>query len=302
VSSERNGLLVLDKPPGITSRDAVNAVVRLVGRKMPVGHAGTLDPLATGVLVVALGSATRLVEYVQEMAKTYAATVRLGARSDTDDADGLITPTASPRVPDLPEIEADLASRSGGWILQTPPRYSALKVAGRRAYDLARSGAKPDLSPRRVRIDRIAVIRYAWPDVELVVDCGSGTYIRSIARDLGDGLGCGGYITALRRTRIGPFEVATALGVEGLSQESIDAALQPPGRALAGWPRVDLTADEASRVRHGQALSGSRAEASGMLEAGMMALFGPSGELVAVGHYGGNGTAIRPRKVLVTGG
>jgi tRNA pseudouridine55 synthase len=298
---DRNGLVVLDKPIGITSRDAVNTVVRLVGRKTPVGHAGTLDPLATGVLVVALGTATRLVEYVQAMGKTYAATVRLGATSNTDDADGTVTPKADlhrRNIPTRSEIEADLATRQGGWILQTPPRYSALKVAGRRAYDLARSGLKPDLSPRRVRIDRIQVVTYDWPDVALVVDCGSGTYIRSIARDLGDALKCGGYITSLRRTRIGPFEVESALQVEGLTLESIDAGLVPPGAALASWPRLDLTPDEASRVRHGQALSGSRAEAAGMTDAGMVALFAPEGDLLAVAEYGGAGAGIRPRKVL----
>ena len=198
-----NGVLNLNKPGGLTSRAVVDMVVRPL-RRTKVGHAGTLDPLATGVLVVCVGTATRLIEYVQRMPKTYRTTVRLGARSDTLDADGTVVAEESPRVPGEPEIRTALAAQVGT-IAQIPPQYSALKVQGQRAYDMARAGHSVDLAPRQVLISRIDVLAYAWPRLDLEIDCGSGTYIRSIARDLGEALGCGGLVEVLTRTRIGPF-------------------------------------------------------------------------------------------------
>src|SRR4051812_7138067 len=193
------GVLNLNKPPGATSRDVVNRVVQLE-RKLKVGHAGTLDPLATGVLVVCVGAATRLIENVQRMPKVYRTVVRLGARSDTLDADGRVTEVEHPEVPDEGGIRAAMADQVGR-IAQRPPAFSALKVEGRRAYDLARAGRDVDLAPRPVRIDRIDLLAYAWPRLELEIACGSGTYIRSIARDVGEALGCGGLVDVLVRTR-----------------------------------------------------------------------------------------------------
>src|SRR4051812_3738752 len=192
-----NGLLVIDKPGGMTSRDAVNRVQRWFPRKTKIGHTGTLDPLATGVLVVCVGAATRLADYVQAMGKSYASRFRLGSTSTTDDADGGVTETPNANPPTREQIDAALA-RFVGTIEQVPPAVSALKVDGRRAHDLVRKGAEVKLAARPVRIDAIRVTGYEWPYLDVEVDCGKGTYIRSIARDLGAALGCGGLVQTLR--------------------------------------------------------------------------------------------------------
>src|SRR5437763_8405087 len=179
---DAGGVLVVDKPRGLTSRAVVDRVARLVPLAK-VGHAGTLDPLASGVLVVCIGPATRLVEMVQRLPKSYRTVVLLGARSDTLDAEGRIEPAANPGIPSRLDIERAVSPLVGE-VDQMPPDYSALKVGGRRAYDLARAGRPVELAPRRVRIDRIVVLHYDWPRLELAIDCGSGTYIRSIARDV----------------------------------------------------------------------------------------------------------------------
>jgi tRNA pseudouridine55 synthase len=278
----RNGLVVLDKPPGLTSRDAVDRAARWFPRKTRIGHAGTLDPLATGVLVVAVGRATRLIEYVQAMPKAYRTRVRLGATSDTDDAAGTVTgnPAASPVGEDA--VRAALAGFVGA-VEQVPPAYSAARVEGRRAYALARRGADVDLAPRPVRIDRIEVREYRWPDLELDVLCGKGTYIRSIARDLGRALGVGGYVTVLRRLRVGPFTVEEAVPLD-----ADPPALLPMAAAVSGLPAVRVTAAEVRRLRNGQAVS-----AAGE---GETAVLDESGELVAVGRAAGGW--LKPEKVL----
>src|SRR5262245_31993777 len=188
-----NGLLVIDKPGGMTSRDVVNRVQRWFPRKTKIGHTGTLDPLATGVLVICVGAATKFADVVQALGKTYRSQFRLGATSDTDDADGTMT-----LVPEaVPPSEASLRAALAGFVgvvEQLPPAYSALKVAGRRAHDLARRGETVELKPRPVRIDVVRLLGYEWPFADVEVDCGKGTYIRSIARDLGANLGCGGMV------------------------------------------------------------------------------------------------------------
>ena len=205
--NDRSGVLNLNKPGGMTSRDVVDLVSRPLRKaKVKVGHAGTLDPLATGVLVVCVGSATRLIEYVQRMPKAYRTVVLLGARSDTLDADGKVEAVEDPPIPTEAEVRSALLTQVGT-ISQMPPQFSALKVEGKRAYDLAREGQAVELAARPVRIDQVELISYAWPRLELQVDCGSGTYIRSIARDIGEILGCGGLVEVLTRTRIGPFRL-----------------------------------------------------------------------------------------------
>jgi tRNA pseudouridine55 synthase len=290
-STSLHGLLVLDKPAGITSRDAVNRVQRWLPRGTRVGHTGTLDPLATGVLVLCIGNATRLAEYVQRMPKTYRAGMALGARSDTDDADGAITPTPPTAAPSRDQLAEALRSFIGT-IEQVPPAFSAAKVTGRRAYSIARAGQSVDLAPRRVTIHGIDLLAYAFPRLEVEVRCGRGTYIRSLARDLGERLGCGGYIESLRRTRVGCFDDATALSLEeGL--EVARRSLLPTALALADLPRLVLTITEIVRLRQGQAVQlGGRA---GVDEA---ALFDERGELVGVGMADGAGRVIRPVKVL----
>lgn len=247
--TEYHGLLVLDKPSGMTSRDAVNRVQRTLPRGTKIGHTGTLDPLATGVLVVCLGHATRLAEYVQAMGKTYRSTFLLGATSDTDDADGTITPTNA-RPVTRSEVDAALR-RFVGEIEQVPPAYSAAKVDGRRAYDIARRGADVELQPRRVAVYGIDVRSFDWPHLEVEVRCGKGTYIRSIARDLGAALGCGGLVSELRRTRVGPFTPEQATPLDA-SLETIQAHLRPMSEALAELRRVEVSDEDARRLRHGQ--------------------------------------------------
>src|SRR4051812_48814027 len=198
-----NGLLVIDKPGGMTSRDVGNRVQRWFPRKTKIGHTGTLDPLATGVLVVCVGAATRLADFVQAMGKTYAARFRLGATSTTDDADGEVTVNAAAVPPTRDQIGAAIPAFLG-LVEQVPPAFSALKLDGRRAHELARSGKDVQLAARTVRIDAIRVRAYEWPFLDVEIDCGKGTYIRSIARDLGAKLGCGGMVETLRRTRVGP--------------------------------------------------------------------------------------------------
>jgi tRNA pseudouridine55 synthase len=289
------GFLDLNKPPGVTSRDVVNAVVRLVGRRTKAGHAGTLDPLASGVLVVAVGSATRLIEHVQAQAKSYRAVVRLGARSDTLDADGQIEEVSDPPVPDEAAVRAALASQVG-MIEQIPPQFSALKVGGRRAYDLARRGEAVELAARPVRIDRVELLRYAWPRLEIAVDCGAGTYIRSIARDVGEALGCGGLIEVLERTAVGVFRLADALDPAALRAESLAGHLRPLTDAVPDLPRVPLDPEQADRIARGAALDARRLAPPP--PPGELALLAPDGTLLALAEHDPAAGHVRPRRVL----
>jgi tRNA pseudouridine55 synthase len=287
-----HGLLVIDKPAGITSRDAVDRAQRWLPRGTRLGHTGTLDPLATGVLVLCVGNATRLAEYVQRMAKTYRAGIVLGARSDTDDEDGTVTESPNVTAPPSPHVAEHLNAFVGA-IEQVPPAFSAAKVNGRRAYDLARQGRDVSLSARTVTIYAVDVLRYEYPVLELEVRCSKGTYIRSLARDLGERLGCGGYIQALRRTRVGCFDAAAALTLDA-DAESARRALLPLARAVSELPTVHLAPAEVTRVRQGQAIALPPLE--GKMEE--VALLDGNGELVAVGSIDRQRRCIRPGKVL----
>jgi tRNA pseudouridine55 synthase len=288
-----DGLLVLDKPGGITSRAAVDRALRWFPSRTRMGHTGTLDPLATGVLVLCLGSATRLAEYVQRMPKTYRAGVRLGARSDTDDADGVVTPVAGATAPDADTLARCLAGFVGS-LAQTPPAHSAAKVGGRRAYDLARGGEEVALAPRRVQVYRIDVLAYAWPDLDLEVHCGKGTYIRSLARDLGERLGCGGYVRTLRRTRVGPFAAEMGLSLE-TDPAAARARLLPVEMAVADLPRLELPPAQVRRLCQGQALP---APAEGPQEEGTEVAVFAAGRLAAVAALDRVHRLLRPQKVL----
>jgi tRNA pseudouridine55 synthase len=291
--TEVHGLLVLDKPGGMTSRDVVNRVQRWFPRGTKIGHAGTLDPLATGVLVLGLGQATRLIEYVQRMAKEYHAGLRLGARSDSDDADGRIEEVAVRQPPARGQVEACLRCFVGE-IEQVPPAYSAAKVAGQRAYDLARRGEGVELEARRVRIDRIAIEAYEFPRLELRVTCGKGTYIRSLARDLGEQLSCGAFVETLRRTRIGNFLAAEALTLETRPEEA-RARLLPCRAALAGMPEVVLDDASLSRFRSGQPFGLGEAERAADAE---VAVFDRSGRVAGVASCDAAGRRLMPVKVF----
>jgi tRNA pseudouridine55 synthase len=285
------GLLVLDKPTGITSRDAVDRAQRWVPRRTRIGHTGTLDPLASGVLVLCVGSATRLTEYVQQMSKTYRTTIRLGAGSDTDDAEGRITPVVVSTHPQRSGIEDCLRGFIGD-IEQVPPAFSAAKITGQRAYDLARKGEDVALRPRSVHIDSINVLRYEFPLLEMEIVCGKGTYIRSLARDLGERLDCGGLVEILRRTRIGPFRVEDALTLDA-ARETAQSKLLPIDLAVSDLPRLVLPVAEVQRLRQGQSLT-----APGGSSFEEAAVFGEEGKLIAVVRLDQRDRQIRPVKVL----
>jgi tRNA pseudouridine55 synthase len=249
-----SGILPVDKPAGWTSHDVV-ARIRRVAQQKAVGHAGTLDPLATGVLVILLGAATKLSQYAMEGGKRYLACVVLGATTTTDDAEGALTSYSSLGVLTLDAIRAEV-SRHVGAIEQIPPMYAAVRKNGIKLYALARQGIEIEREPRRVRIDRIDVLRWDPPRLWLTVDCGSGTYIRSLARDIGAGLGVGGYLHALRRTRSGAFTLADAVLPDALTNPgSVRAALVPSDLALLDWPAIAVTGNDLIAVSSGRALS-----------------------------------------------
>jgi tRNA pseudouridine55 synthase len=247
------GLLNLNKPAGVTSRQVVDVVERLV-RPARAGHAGTLDPLATGVLLVCVGQATRLIEYLHRLPKTYVGTFLLGRSSPTEDIDGPVTELPDARVPELAEIE-QAARKLVGRIQQRPPAYSALRVGGRRAYQLARKGHQPDLAPREVEVYRMDVRSYAYPELTLEIQCSGGTYVRSLGRDLAEALGTSAVMSALVRTAVGQFRIEEAVPPERLNADTISQHLLPAASAVAMLPQVELTDDEIARLRNGLAIA-----------------------------------------------
>jgi tRNA pseudouridine55 synthase len=251
-----NGWLIFDKPRGMTSAQAVTRVRRLY-QAAKAGHAGTLDPLATGVLPLALGEATKTVPFVVEGSKQYRFTVRFGAETDTDDADGKVVASSETR-PSSAAIAAELPSFTGE-IEQVPPRYSALKVDGARAYELARDDEDFELAARRVSIDSLTLIDHPDPDrCVLEAHCGKGTYVRALARDLGRALGALGHVEQLRRTRVGPFgqeRAITLSALEALAEgghEALLTALLPVETALCDIPVLAIAGADADRLRRGQ--------------------------------------------------
>jgi tRNA pseudouridine55 synthase len=285
-----HGLLVIDKPAGITSRAALDRCQGWFPRGTALGHTGTLDPLATGVLVLCVGRATRLAEYVQQMPKTYSATFHLGATSDSDDADGTLTAVDVTQPPTRTAIAATLQTFVGE-IDQVPPAYSAAKVTGRRAYALARRGEMPELAARRVHVHAIDLLAYDYPRLDVVVHCGKGTYIRSLARDLGTQLGCGAHVTSLRRERVGPFAMGQALALEAGTEEA-RSRLRPLSEAVAELPALTLASEEIGRLRHGQRLL--LAETSSAQ--GTLAIFDEHGRFIAVARA--EDGLLHPEKVM----
>jgi tRNA pseudouridine55 synthase len=242
--------LNIDKPTGVTSRHVVNHIQRLV-RPVKVGHAGTLDPLASGVLMIALGGATRLIDYVQGMFKGYRATFVLGQRSDTDDIEGVVT--VVPGAPQ-PSAEAVTDALRGfvGQIAQRPPSFSAVKTRGRRAYEWARRGTLVQLAPRPVTIHEISVVSYNYPQLVLDVRCGKGTYIRALGRDMAEAVGSCAVMTALRRTAIGPFTAQNACSLETLAARcDIGQYLLPAVVAVPDLPRLTLSHAEIHEISRG---------------------------------------------------
>jgi tRNA pseudouridine55 synthase len=297
--SRLEGVLVVSKEPGPTSHDIVGLVRRLTGVKR-VGHGGTLDPFAAGVLPVFIGHATRLVEYHLTDEKEYRALVCLGARSTTDDLDGELTPTDSPAV-DRAAVEVALA-QFRGQIEQVPPDYSAVRIAGRRAYELARHGRKPELRPRRVTIHRLELVDWndadpARPIATLEVRCSAGTYIRALARDLGERLGSGAYLGALTRTASGPFRLEGAHSLDevraALSGGHADDILLPMDAGLERYPQVKVGEDELKALARGQAVRRPNDSA----EDGLLRVVDEAGRLVAIARR--RGGQLAPEKVFL---
>jgi tRNA pseudouridine55 synthase len=290
------GLLVVNKPSGVTSRAAVDRIAAALPR-VRLGHAGTLDPLASGVLVVCIGPATRLVPEIHGMQKAYRTVVRLGARSDTCDAMGRIDEEANPRFPSTAEIESALPSFVGV-LEQIPPQYSAVKIEGRRAYELARAGARPRLTAKRVRIDRVSLLSYQRPRIEVEIECGGGTYIRAIARDLGELLGCGAYVEALERTRIGPFGLDQAVDLSTLTASSIHLHARPALDALTDLPRIVLEPEQLANVACGRRVELTQSgQKPGFSD--RVALLDHEGQLVALAERNNQEGWAQPRKVFL---
>ncbi len=280
-----DGILPVDKPMGWTSHDVVGRVRRVAGQRQ-VGHAGTLDPLATGVLVLVLGRATRLSPYLMDSPKTYCAEIVLGATSVTDDAEAPLKAGAEVSHIRLADIAAVLP-RFVGQIEQIPPAYAAIKRDGRKLYELARQGVEIAPVARRVTIYAIELLAWNQPRIRLRVRCGAGTYMRSLARDIGDLLGVGGYLHTLRRVSSGSFGITEAHVLRDLvDSKTIADVVLPLDRAVLGLPAVALNTTQERYIRHGRicALGGA-----GM---GAVRLYGPSGNLVALGEK--SGTTIRP--------
>jgi tRNA pseudouridine55 synthase len=250
--SERSGILVLDKPAGVTSFDAVAEARRRLGVRR-IGHAGTLDPAAVGVLPLLVGEATKLMPYLVDQDKEYVATVRLGVTTDTHDLAGRVLRTAP--VPDLTVEAVTAACRAFvGVIEQVPPMYSALHHEGRRLYELARRGVEVERPARRVTVHALDVERLEGSTLQVRVVCGKGTYVRALAADLGTALGCGAAVEALTRTRVGPYTRERAVPWTRLASAPWDDLLDP-ATALPGWPAVTLSPREAVAFAHGQAVS-----------------------------------------------
>ena len=286
-----HGFLNIDKPAGLTSHDLV-ARVRRLARQKRVGHAGTLDPAATGVLVVALGAATRLIEYVQDATtKRYHAVVQLGVTTTTDDAEGEVVDAAPVPSLDPTMLEAALA-RFRGPIMQVPPMFSALHHEGRRLHELAREGIVVERAARPITIERLELLAWEAPLITLDIMCSKGTYIRSLARDLGEVLGCGAHLKALRRTAVGTFliEDATPLAVLESDQSVIMSIILAPERAVADWPSIELDATEARQIRNGQTI------ARAGLAAPQARAHSPDGQFLAL--LTREGDVWRPEKVF----
>jgi tRNA pseudouridine55 synthase len=317
-----NGVLPVFKPPGPTSHDIVAHLRRLLqpkpygvppkpsakgnNLKPRIGHSGTLDPFAAGLLLIALGQATRLLEYSHAWDKTYAATFILGSTSDTDDLTGNISPFRHSTLFSHSEFEIrnfkptpkpiqSALTQFIGTIQQTPPAYSAIKIKGQKAYDLARAGQTLVLKPRPVTIHAIQILSYNYPRLKLKITCGTGTYIRSIARDLGQALGIGAYVQQLERTKIGPFSLADTVKLANLSPENLTSFLKPASLLVNHLPHLILNTDESRRFLHGQLLNLSQAVPQNQ----PLAVFGPGNHLLGTAISPGQ-SQLQPQKILLS--
>lgn len=289
-----SGVLILDKPVGMTSHDVVQVVRRGTGIRR-AGHTGTLDPRASGVLVVLIGPAVRLSEFVSASDKRYQATLRLGSSTDTFDAEGRVTQTASSA--DISEEQFHKAlDQFVGEIEQIPPPYSAIKVDGRKAYEMSREGEEVNLAPRKITVYSLELLEWSPPEAVIDVFCSSGTYVRSLANDLGTVLGCGAHLVGLRRTRSGQFTLRDAVPLRRL-QEAFDAGdwykyLIPAAEALGEWPILEVDADQVELIRHGHRIP-AEPDMQGWARA-----ISQQGDLVALLEFDPATAEWQPRKVF----
>jgi tRNA pseudouridine55 synthase len=288
-----SGVLVVDKPVGLTSHDVVQ-IIRKGTNIRRAGHTGTLDPRASGVLVILIGPAVRLSEYVSASDKRYQAIIRLGTTTDTYDADGHITSSAPVNITET-QFENTLKQFIGE-IEQIPPPYSAVKVKGRKAYEMARDGEEVDLQPRKIQVYNLELLEWAPPEAVIDVYCSSGTYVRSLAHDLGKTLGCGAYLVGLRRTKSGRFTLRDAVPLRKL-REAFEAGnwyqyLIPAAEALSDWPALELSVEQVEAVRHGHRVP---AEPN---STGMARGISQQGELVALLEVDLATMEWQPRKVF----
>ncbi len=289
-----SGVLVVDKAAGMTSFDVV-AVVRRQLHVRRIGHAGTLDPAATGVLPILIGEATKLMPYLVDQDKEYLATLRFGITTDTGDLSGRVLST-SPAPPPGREALAAACQRFVGRIQQVPPMYSAIHHEGRRLYELAREGIEVDRAPREVVIAAITVVETLGADAVLRVTCGKGTYLRALADDLGRLLGSGAAVARLARLRVGPFALADAVSWDEVAGggEALWSRVRPAESALAGWPTVTLEAKAVTGFRNGQMV----ALASSPAEGGHVRVHDRRGTFLGVGELGLGGRTVRPVRIL----
>jgi len=292
--AETIGVLLVDKPRGWTSHDVVGRVRRLVGQRR-VGHTGTLDPLATGLLVVCLGRATRLAEYVGTQDKRYEGEIELGVRTTTDDAEGDVLGRSTPPLLEQLALR-DLEARFTGRIQQKPPAFSAIRIGGRRAYAAARRGEPLDLPERSVTINRIALSPSGQRTLHVTVHCGHGTYIRSLARDIGEAIGCGAHLAGLRRTAVGRMLVSESLTPDELAALRttglLERAIQPPDLPLSDLPALLLSSSHVTRISHGSEVETGTSESADLAR-----VYGPNGDFVAMAGLTRNGR-VRPLKVV----
>lgn len=293
MKSAISGVLVVDKPIGLTSHDVVQ-IVRKGTNIRRAGHTGTLDPRASGVLVILIGPAVRLSEYVSASDKRYQAVVRLGVSTDTYDADGRVEHTAPVNITET-QFETAL-KQFVGEIEQVPPPYSAVKIKGRKAYEMAREGEEIDLAPRKIQVYNLELLEWAPPEAVIDVYCSSGTYVRSLAHDLGESLGCGAHLVGLRRTKSGRFTLRDAVPMRKLREHFDNGTwyqlLIPAAEALSDWPALELTQDQVEAIRHGHRIPAAAG-------AGKMArAISEQGELVALMELDEATQEWQPKKVF----
>ncbi|MEX1997419.1 MAG: tRNA pseudouridine(55) synthase TruB [Candidatus Andersenbacteria bacterium] len=288
------GVIAIDKPAGITSHDAVAAMRRITGIRR-IGHTGTLDPFATGLLLLVVGSATRLAEHAHDLAKTYEATVVLGATSDTDDGTGKITPQSA-RQPQRDLVAATLQQFVGP-IQQVPPAYAALKRQGKRLYVYARAGENIPRLPRPVTIETLELIHYHYPYIDIRVVSRRGTYIRALARDIGQSLETGAYLKTLRRTKIGKFTVQNSPPLAQVTAHNFPQLLQPSRVLVEHLPALTLTPDNVAQLKQGRSIPWSSLNHP-LTPDSPLALLDSHGDLIGIGHFHPPSATLSPHKIL----